>query len=163
MAKNIIVIDEQGNKYGATYPKRAKGLIKNGRARFIDENTICLACPPSDNLEENKMTDNINTQQTSEQSDNQRIDQKWILNQIAMLQRDLQPLKDVLFQLQCISESQSYCEDENSEVVLREYSPEVALGKLQVLSEIYESREQTVNKMLDFYLAVWNDLNKKEE
>lgn len=44
--KNIIVVDEQGNIYEATYPKRAKGLVKNGRARFISENTICLACPP---------------------------------------------------------------------------------------------------------------------
>ena len=44
--KNIRVVDEQGNEYEATYPKRAKGLVKNGRARFIDENTICLACPP---------------------------------------------------------------------------------------------------------------------
>ena len=48
MEKNIIVVDEQGNQYEATYPKRAKGLVKNGRARFVDEHTICLACPPSD-------------------------------------------------------------------------------------------------------------------
>ena len=46
MEKNITIVDEQGNAYGATYPKRAKGLVKNGRARFVDENTICLACPP---------------------------------------------------------------------------------------------------------------------
>lgn len=46
MRKNIAVIDAQGNKYEATYPKRAKGLVKNGRARFVDETTICLACPP---------------------------------------------------------------------------------------------------------------------
>lgn len=44
--KNITVVDKQGNIYEATYPKRAKGLVKNGRARFISEDTICLACPP---------------------------------------------------------------------------------------------------------------------
>ena len=44
--KNVIVVDEQGNEYEATYPKRARGLVKNGRARFIGENKICLACPP---------------------------------------------------------------------------------------------------------------------
>ena len=43
--------DEQGNEYEATYPKRAKGLVKNGRARFVGENKICLACPP-DNIRE---------------------------------------------------------------------------------------------------------------
>jgi hypothetical protein len=56
--KNIIVVDESGNRYEATYPKRAKGLVKNGRARFISENMICLACPPNINdLEEHLMTD----------------------------------------------------------------------------------------------------------
>lgn len=47
MTKNIKVTDESGRDYGCTYPKRAKGLVKNGRARFVDENVICLACPPN--------------------------------------------------------------------------------------------------------------------
>ena len=36
------MIDEQGNEYEATYFKRAKGLVKNGRARFVNERTLCL-------------------------------------------------------------------------------------------------------------------------
>lgn len=57
--KTVIVIDDQGDFYESTYPKRAKGLIKTGRARYVDENTICLTCPPNKiNLEENKMNDN---------------------------------------------------------------------------------------------------------
>lgn len=64
MTKNVSVLDEQGNCIGATYPKRAKGLVKHGRARFIDENVISLinepACPPDiDNSEENTMDNNI--------------------------------------------------------------------------------------------------------
>jgi hypothetical protein len=59
--KNIIVVDEQGNQYEATYPKRAKGLVKNGRARFVDENRICLACPPNKNLEDIIMDNKIET------------------------------------------------------------------------------------------------------
>ncbi len=50
-------MDEIGNVYEATYPKRARGLVKNGRARFINEHTICLACPPSI-TEDIKMTEN---------------------------------------------------------------------------------------------------------
>ena len=61
MEKNITIVDEQGNAYGATYPKRAKGLVKNGRARFVDENTICLACQPIIDWEDTKMEDNKNT------------------------------------------------------------------------------------------------------
>jgi len=55
--KNIKVVDEQGNKYEATYPKRAKGLVKQGRARFIDESTLCIACPPNIHLEDKNMSD----------------------------------------------------------------------------------------------------------
>jgi len=59
MAKNVIVVDELGNEYAPTYAKRARGLVKQGRARWLDENTICLACPPDiidseDNEMENK-------------------------------------------------------------------------------------------------------------
>ena len=58
MIKNIAVIDEQGNKYEATYPKRAKGLVKSGRARFVDEWTICLARPPVKS-EDKTMSENM--------------------------------------------------------------------------------------------------------
>jgi len=55
ITKNIKVVDERGNIYEATYPRRAKGLVKHGRARFIDENTLCLARPPkkSEDIMEN--------------------------------------------------------------------------------------------------------------
>ena len=62
MAKNISVIDMQGNVYEATYPKRAKGLVKKGRARFVDENTICLACPPEQTEERNVSANNFDTE-----------------------------------------------------------------------------------------------------
>lgn len=58
--KNVIVVDDTGKVYEATYPKRAKGLVKNGRARFIDEHTICLACPPKNELEDSTMSENKN-------------------------------------------------------------------------------------------------------
>ena len=53
--KNIIVVDEHGNILEATYPKRANGLVKKGRARFIFTNMICLACPP-ETKEKNEMS-----------------------------------------------------------------------------------------------------------
>lgn len=40
MTKNTIVLDELGNEIGQTYAKRAKGLVKNGRAEFVDDCTI---------------------------------------------------------------------------------------------------------------------------
>jgi len=40
MTKNTVVIDELGNVIGRTYAKRAKGLVKNGRAEYVDDCTI---------------------------------------------------------------------------------------------------------------------------
>ena len=78
--KTVIVIDEQGNKLESTYPKRAKGLIKNGRARVVDENTICLVdLPKHIILEENKMNNNnINLEENKEV----KIDLAYIMNKI---------------------------------------------------------------------------------
>ena len=56
MNKNIEVVDEAGNVYEPTWPKRAKGLVKHGRARFVDENKICLTCPPDIKTEETHMS-----------------------------------------------------------------------------------------------------------
>lgn len=42
MIQRITVLDESGNVIGDTYPKRAKGLVKKGRALYVDETTICL-------------------------------------------------------------------------------------------------------------------------
>ena len=59
MEKNIYVVDEKGNEYEATYPRRAKGLVKNGRARFVSKNKICLACPPKKFLEDKRLKDKL--------------------------------------------------------------------------------------------------------
>ena len=65
-------MDERGHTYGATYPKRAKGLVKKGRARFVDETTICLACPPvieweDMNMQDRQQIDEIVTNETTEE------------------------------------------------------------------------------------------------
>ncbi len=85
MEKNITVVDEQGNIIGTTYPKRAKGLVKKGRARYIGGNAICLVhvCPPDEILKEDNITmfdndNNINntneTNETIEANDNNNKD-----------------------------------------------------------------------------------------
>jgi len=59
MEKNIEVVDEAGNVYEPTWPKRAKGLVKHGRARFVNENRICLACPPEHEMEDKHMSNTM--------------------------------------------------------------------------------------------------------
>ena len=57
--KNVTVVDEQGKIIGKTYEKRAKGLIKKGRARYIDAHTLCLIACPQNTSEEQAMNKNI--------------------------------------------------------------------------------------------------------
>lgn len=57
MEKNIVVLDENGNQTGLTYPKRARGLVKSGRAETVDSGTIRLTSPPSDKERTENMSD----------------------------------------------------------------------------------------------------------
>ena len=57
----IRVLDENGNQIGSTYPRRAAGLIKKGRAQFVNDFDIrLLASDVSKITEELKMDNNTN-------------------------------------------------------------------------------------------------------
>ena len=146
--KNVIVVDEQGNEYEATYPKRAKGLVKNGRARFIAENKICLACPPDTHSEGKTMLENLNKVR--------------VFEQIVKLQEDLESLDSILFKIQLVSDSQKYDQDEEGNIVVMDYMPEVSLEKIKAIREIVMTRETTLRTMLDFYLSVYNKTEEEE-
>lgn len=45
MIKNITVTDSSGKILYSTYPKRAKGLVKKGRAKWIGEDAISMLAP----------------------------------------------------------------------------------------------------------------------
>lgn len=58
----IRVLDENGVQIGSTYPRRAAGLIKKGRAQFVNDFDIrLLASDVSKITEEIKMDNNTNT------------------------------------------------------------------------------------------------------
>ena len=63
--KNIIVVDENGTVFESTWLKRANGLVKKGRARWLDDRTICLACPP-EKTEEHMMENMKQTEAVTE-------------------------------------------------------------------------------------------------
>lgn len=46
MAKNVLVVDEAGNHYAPTYPRRAEGLIKHRRAYWVGPGILCIRRPP---------------------------------------------------------------------------------------------------------------------
>ena len=136
--KNIRVVDEQGNEYEATYPKRAKGLIKNGRARFVDENTICLACPPDKLLEENKMEEN-------------KLTAKEIFVQLTILQRQLTENSNT--SLHRLGDAiTSIGEEEN----------EARYERVAEVCDVFKTRELTLLKMLEMYEKMYDDIKNEE-
>lgn len=147
------VVDEKGNVYEATYPKRAKGLVKNGRARFIDENTICLACPPdivNENISEDKiMTDiNVNAGNYTEVSSKFTLD--YALRSIEKIRDDTAYLKDTIEALKIMAKS-----DGPGDIA--------GEAKGRAYQKIVESREATNQALIRFYEKMYDDLKPQKE
>ena len=136
--KNVIVVDEQGNEYEATYPKRAKGLVKNGRARFVGENKICLACPPDKILEEEKMEEN-------------KLTAKEIFVQLTILQKQL--TENSQTSLHRLGDALSSLEGEDCEARF-EQIPEIC--------DVFKTRELTLLKMLEMYEKMYDDVQNEK-
>ena len=143
--KNIIVVDEQGNEYEATYPKRAKGLVKNGRARFVDENKICLACPPDKILEEEKMSNNTNNK--SEQKVN-GITEQQIFEQITLLQTQL--TQNAQTSLHRLSDALDFIGEDNEN--------ELPYEQITEICNVFKTREITLLKLLEMYEKMYADI-----
>ena len=143
--KNIVVVDEQGNYYEATYPKRAKGLVKNGRARFIDENTICLACPPYD-MEDNNMSNNTENMAVETKS-TEKLTMDYILGQIEKIATETEYLHNA------ISELSKTNSGGPGDVGTQE--------KAHALGEIVTSREHTNQRLLSLYEKMYDDLKSQ--
>ena len=175
ITKNISVVDEQGNEYEATWPRRARGLVKNGRARFLSENKICLACPPDIILEDKEMADNTsntntegsmmnntgngntagsmmnNTNNRNTAADNGgKLDITWLFRQIAAIQQQTEYLNLALENLSKMGDGDSG----------HQYSPGNIAGKAkaEAFGEIVRCRETTNQQILRFYETVYNDL-----
>ena len=140
MIKNVIVVDEQGNEYEATYPKRARGLVKNGRARFVDENKIFLACPPDKFLEENIMEEN-------------KLTAKEIFAQLTELQRQL--TENSQTSLHRLGDALTSLEGEDGGDTRYEQIPEIC--------DVFKTRELTLLKMLEMYEKMYNDIQNEEK
>ena len=154
--KNIIVVDEQGNEYEATYPKRAKGLVKNGRARFIDENTICLACPPDTKLEDKNMSENkkVIDKTTAENAieEPQKLTINYVLEQIEKIQNQTDHIGMALAALG------------NMVPKTNSTTPDVAgAEQAEAIAEVIESREATNQKLIALYEKMYDDLKPREE
>jgi hypothetical protein len=57
LPKNILVIDQSGIRLENTWPKRAKQLVKNNRAIYLNETTIKLIENMEGNMDQKYLTD----------------------------------------------------------------------------------------------------------
>ena len=146
--KNVIVVDELGNEYEATYPKRAKGLVKNGRARFIDESKICLACPPNENLEDRNMEETKNIA-VAETEQNDKLTVGYILEQMEKIFADNGHIHEALAKLDGVKSG--------------EIGDIGAQAKAQGIADVVKCRETTNQQLIRFYEKLYDDVKIMSE
>lgn len=152
MPKNVRVVDEKGNEYEATYPKRAKGLVKHGRARFINENTICLACPPNENLEEPTMTEQNTyieqTELTAEPETEKKLTLDYVLARIENIAADNAHIAEAIAALNSMGDAKAPGDVSGAE-------------KAQAIAEVVKARETTNQQLLQLYERMYLDLTPR--
>ena len=155
--KTVRVTDEAGGEYEATYPKRARGLVKHGRARFTDESqtAIILTCPPDQNmiLEDNTMNEQINnienTEATAvETAANEKYTYEYALKQIELITGQMDHIQNAISALAHLH---------NEATPTGGSARFVADG----IADVVKCRETTAQKLIDFYAKMYEDLKPR--
>ncbi len=143
MEKNVSIIDETGRLIGTTYPKRAKGLVKSGRARYVScdmKDTICLTCPPN-KMEDNTMTDNSLLDATNTVAEDQTSDKAVQGSCTPSAEYALRMLESIALDTEVIKNAVSKA------------SPETDNG----LAEMIGAHEKTNRELIAFYTQMYNE------
>ena len=155
----IEVVDSSGNIIGRTYEKRAKGLVKKGRARFTDENRITLL--PSEDAHEyietegNKMDERINTENIENISEeNGQYTIESVMQCMKKILDDTQYIKDAIFNVTEIPSGDAGDCGSPGDIAGK--------AKAEAISTIVRERENTNQKLIDFYNKVYNDLKAQQ-
>lgn len=158
-ALKIEVVDSSGKIIGRTYEKRAKGLVKKGRARFTDENRITLL--PSEDAHEYtdtegyKMDERINTvniENISEENSQYTIES--VMQCMKKILDDTQYIKDAIFNVTEIPSGDAGDCGSPGDIAGK--------AKAEAISTIVRERENTNQKLIDFYNKVYNDLKAQQ-
>lgn len=155
----IEVVDSSGKIIGRTYEKRAKGLVKKGRARFTDENRITLL--PSEDAHEYtdtegyKMDERINTENIENISEeNSQYTIESVMQCMKKILDDTQYIKDAIFNVTEIPSGDAGDCGSPGDIAGK--------AKAEAISTIVREREDTNQKLIDFYNKVYNDLKAQQ-
>ena len=145
--KNIIVVDGNGTVFEPTWLKRANGLVKKGRARWLDENTICLACPP-EQMEDNKMENSKQTEVITEHgtdAENARpggLTVENLLERMDAIRQEMLSMKELAGTMEAISKQGD-----------DDYAGHIA----EATSQAFIARETTCQQQLRFLERIYSD------
>ncbi|MBQ7322748.1 MAG: hypothetical protein IJW99_11670 [Clostridia bacterium] len=92
----------------------------------------------------------------------EKMNKMQVFEQIVKLQSSLESIDNILFKIQVVTDSQEYDKDDEGNIIVLDYMPEVSLEKIKAIREIAMSRETTVRTLLDFYLSVYKKLEEEE-
>lgn len=152
--KTVRVLDEAGHEYEATYMKRAKGLVKHGRARFADDSqtVIILACPPNQNmiLEDNTMNEQNNNTEVTENTGAEAYTYEYALKQIELLTNQVDHIHLAISELGHLENEGTPCGGS---------AKSVAEG----IADVVRCRETTAQKLIDFYAKMYEDLKPRSQ
>lgn len=152
--KKVRVLDEAGREYEATYMKRAKGLVKNGRARFADDSqtVIILACPPNQNLilEDDTMNEQNNNTNVTENTATETYTYEYALKQIELLTKQVDHIHLAISELGHLENEGTPCGGS---------AKSVAEG----IADVVRCRETTAQKLIDFYAKMYEDLKPRSQ
>ncbi len=164
----IAVLNAAYETIGSTYVKRAKGLVKKGRARFIDENTIVLEdkdvppCPPDINLED-KMDEKIiiNNEVNEEDVENCTVTGKLtdveIFEELKLMREQLLDSHELELVYKAISDATNFvtcCGDCNVDL------NDVHNSAMSAITNVNSGREETIRNLLDIYSSMLKKISK---
>ncbi len=169
MEKTVQVVDEAGIRYEATYLRRAKGLVKHGRARFIDENTICLACPPNKinlnsedrnmmNIENFNSTKEIETKQANTDNEKTAIRAEGAAAKTTpkySLEYALEQIEKIGSEISVVLKALDVISGMESEATLERGGSADEMAK--AAADIVRCRETTNQKLIAFYEKMADD------
>lgn len=152
--KNIRVVDASNHEYEPTYIKRAKGLVKKGRARFINLTTICLVNPPNIIMEDIDMSEHTDQVEKLPIHANAATSTKYSIDYI------LEQLERITAQSEHISKALDVLGAMDDGENAAAYSPGNTIGpaKAEAIGETVRSRETTNQQLIRLYEKMYDDL-----
>lgn len=165
ITKNVRVVDGAGNPLQSTYRKRALGLVKHGRARFIDPDTIELTRPPDPQGEETIMQTQSQDQDTtttapfgvnsgspaSQTPSSRPVAASDILERIDMLIAETAYLRESVHALKQIESAGVGDAGSRGDIGTQ--------AKATAIASVVEQREQTNQKMIALLDRMYDDLS----